>query len=123
MPNQPPTSLHAAFELALNSADLEALTALYEPEAVLSQPTAPVSGWDAIRKAYRGVLALKPQIRVETLGMLDTAEGLALLHGRWTMTGTGPDGVEIRMEGRNTEVVRRQPDGSWRYLIDDPFAP
>jgi len=55
-------------------------------------------------------LAMKPNIQLETLAGFESAEGLALLHGKWTMTGTGPDGP-IRMEGRNTEVVRRQLDG------------
>ena len=122
--NHQPAELHGAFQAAFNAADLEALVALYEPGAVLSsQSNQPVSGRDAIREAYRAFLAVKPEIHLETLAMFETGEGLALLHGRWTMTGTGPDGAELRMEGRNAEVVRRQPDGSWLFLIDNPFAP
>jgi uncharacterized protein (TIGR02246 family) len=124
MRNESPVSLHAAFEAAFNSADLEALTALYEPGAVLaSQQGGPFHGLDAIREAYRGFLAMKSDIHVETLGMLETGEGLALLHGRWTRKGTDADGAELRWEGRNTEVVRRQPDGRWLFLIDNPSAP
>jgi uncharacterized protein (TIGR02246 family) len=125
MPHDPPIKLHAAFVAAFNAADLEAMTALYEPGAVLaSQAGAPVvSGVDAIREAYRGFFAMKPEIHLETLGVIEAGEGLALLHGHWSMTGTGPDGAEIRMEGRNTEVVRRQPDGRWLFVIDNPFTP
>lgn len=125
MPDDPPIKLHAAFVAAFNAGDLEAMTALYEPEAVLaSQPGAPVvSGVDAIREAYRGFFAMKPEIHLETLGVVEAGEGLALLHGQWSMKGTAPDGAEIRMEGRNTEVVRRQPDGRWLFVIDNPFAP
>jgi uncharacterized protein (TIGR02246 family) len=122
--NTQPSTLHAAFEAAFNSGDLEALTALYEPGAVLSsQPNVLFAGLDAIREAYRGFLDMKPEIHVETLAILEAGDGLALLHGRWEMTGTGPDGAGIRMEGRNTEVARRQPDGSWLFVIDNPFAP
>jgi uncharacterized protein (TIGR02246 family) len=116
-------TIHDAFQDAFNAGNLDALVGLYEPDAVLiAQPNTPVVGLGAIREAYRGFLAMKPNIQLETLAGFESAEGLALLHGKWTMTGTGPDGP-IRMEGRNTEVVRRQLDGSWRFVIDNPFAP
>ena len=118
-----PSTLHAAFEAAFNSGDADAVTALYEPGAVLMSRPGLLSGLDAIRESYRGILAVKPEIHVETLGMLETGEGIALLHGRWTKKGIGEDGAEIRSEGRSTEVVRRQADGRWLFLIDNPFAP
>ena len=36
--------------------------------------------------------------------------------------GTGPDGKAVSMAGQSTEVVRRQPDGTWRYVVDNPYA-
>jgi uncharacterized protein (TIGR02246 family) len=112
MPADPPTRIHDQFEKAFNAADLAALVALYEPGAVLvTQPNGPVTGLDAIREAYRGFLVMKPKIHVETLGVFESAGGIAMMHGRWEMTGTQPDGSQVRVEGRNTEVVRRQPDG------------
>jgi ketosteroid isomerase-like protein len=35
---------------------------------------------------------------------------------------TGPDGKPATMTGESVEVVRRQPDGSWRAVIDLPFG-
>jgi ketosteroid isomerase-like protein len=26
------------------------------------------------------------------------------------------------MQGKAMEIVRQQPDGSWRFIIDDPYA-
>jgi hypothetical protein len=26
------------------------------------------------------------------------------------------------MSGKAREIVRRQPDGSWRFVIDDPYG-
>lgn len=118
------SDVHDRFEKAFNSGDVEALAAMYEPGAILvTQPNGPVSGLDAIREAYRGFLESKPRIHVETLAVFELSEGIAMLHGRWVKTGTQPDGSEVRIEGRNTEVVRRQPDGRWLFLIDNPFAP
>ena len=45
---------------------------------------------------------------------------LALLQGKWVLLGTGPDGAEMHSEGRNTETVRRQADGRWLFVIDNP---
>jgi ketosteroid isomerase-like protein len=47
---------------------------------------------------------------------------LALLQGEWAFVGTAPDGSPVELAGRSAEVVRRQPDGSWRYVIDHPFG-
>ena len=36
----------------------------------------------------------------------------------------GPDGKggPTVMGADTTEVIRRQPDGTWRYIIDDPYG-
>ena len=117
-----PQEIHVAFQEAFSSGDLETLVKLYEPDAVLVEPGRTVTGHDAIREAYRGYLALRPKMTVETVAAFEN-NGTALLHGRWNLQGTSPDGSEIRMQGRNTEVVRRQPDGSWLFCIDNPFTP
>jgi ketosteroid isomerase-like protein len=44
------------------------------------------------------------------------AGDIALTHSRWSMTTPSP------MGGRAVEVARRQPDGTWLYVIDDPFT-
>jgi len=95
---------------------------LYEPHAVLASPAGPVEGDDAIREAYRGFLAMRPTINLQTLGM-NRAGDLAMMHGKWTLRGTGPDGGQIWREGRNTEAARRQPDGRWLFVIDNPSVP
>jgi ketosteroid isomerase-like protein len=35
----------------------------------------------------------------------------------------GEDGNPVELAMRSSEVVRRQADGSWRYVIDNPFTP
>lgn len=118
-----PQEIHAKFQEAFNSGDLEALVALYNAGATLvagSGQTA--AGHDAIREAYQGYLAMRPKITVDTVAAFENGD-TALLHGRWEMQGTGPDGSAIRMQGRNTEVLRRQPEGGWLFLIDNPFTP
>ena len=119
---EPPEQLHRVFQDAFNRHDLEALVALYEPGAVMAGAGGPVQGPDAIREYYRRALATRPSIDVQTLGV-NVAGDLAMLHGKWILQATGPDGSAIRMEGRNTETARRQPDGRWLFLIDNPSVP
>ena len=114
-----PEHLHVVFQQALNRHDLEAIVALYEPNAVLVTVDGPAQGRAAIREAYRAFLASHPTIDLQTLGVTSVGD-LAMLRGRWTLHRIGPDGNQIRNEGRNTEVVRLQPDGRWLFVIDHP---
>ena len=50
------------------------------------------------------------------------AGGLAFVAGAWSFTGTGVDGKPVTLTGRNGDVLRRQPDGSWRFVIDNPWG-
>ena len=55
------------------------------------------------------------------LGKLQT-DGLALTHARVNVVaGDGDDRMEV--SGRGTIVSRRQPDGSWRIVLDNPMSP
>jgi ketosteroid isomerase-like protein len=38
------------------------------------------------------------------------------------MTGTDPDGNDVSMTGLTSDVVRRQPDGNWLFVIDNPIG-
>jgi uncharacterized protein (TIGR02246 family) len=117
-----PEQLHINFQRAFNRHDLDSIVALYEPDAVLASVDGPVQGTDAIREAYRGFLSMRPTIDLQTLGV-NRAGDLAMLHGKWTLHGTGPDGGQIRREGRNTEAARLQPNGRWLFVIDNPSVP
>ena len=122
MPAQNPEELHGLFADTLNAGRLDALVALYEPEASLVlQPGQLVTGTEAIRQALSAFLAMKPAITVETRKILRAGD-IALLYSKWTLSGTGPDGSPIRMAAQGTEVARRQPDGTWRFVIDNPYA-
>ena len=47
-------------------------------------------------------------------------DDLALVVGVWSFYGTGPDGQPVRLEAKNADVLRRQTDGIWRFVIDNP---
>jgi uncharacterized protein (TIGR02246 family) len=122
MPATRPEDMASVWEQAFNSGDVEQVMALYEPESVLiPEPGQVARGTDAIRQALLGFLALKLPIRLQNKRVL-TSGDLAMLSNTWKLAGNGPDGSPIDLGGNTTEILRRQSDGTWRYVFDDPFS-
>jgi len=40
----------------------------------------------------------------------------------WSMAGTTSDGQEIQQSGLSVAVLRRQADGGWKMVIDNPHG-
>jgi len=113
-----PQDIHTLFLDAFNRGDLEAVVTLYEPGAVLVTGTGPAVGHAAIRRAYHHILAHGLRMELKTHTVLESSEGLAVLHAAWTYHFS-----ENAIAGLSTEVVRQQPDGSWLFVIDEPRTP
>jgi uncharacterized protein (TIGR02246 family) len=111
------------WEKAYNSGDIDALVELYEPDAtIVPEPGSPVTGRAAIREALGPFLALRGQFQLRTSALIESGD-VAVAYGDWSLTGgTDPDGNPVNLEGRSTDVLRKQPDGSWLDVIDDPFS-
>ena len=119
---QTPEQVIELFSIALNTRDVDAAIALYEPEATFTpQPGEDVQGLDEIRGALEQFAALEPQLRGEITKVL-TAGGVALVQNRWQLEGTRPDGSPVEMGGHSVDVLRRSSDGSWRILIENPWG-
>jgi len=112
-----PQEIHILFERAFNTGDVEAILALYEPGAVFVSGGKPVTGHEGIRTAFNASLSTGARMKLDTRAVIESGEGLAVLHAAWSL---GPPSVT---QGLSTEVVRRQPDGSWLFVIDNPNTP
>ena len=122
MPARKPEEADLLWTEAMNSGNLEAAVALYERGASLvPQPGQVVTGIDAIRQALATFVALKPRITLQIAKTIQAGD-IAFVSAKWSLQGTGPDGKEVNMTHRSTEVLRRQPDGNWLFIIDDPFS-
>ena len=111
------------FLQAFNAGDIDALMALYEPEAAfVPEPGQLTTGVAGIREVLSGFLSLKGNLE-RIKHTVVPAGDLALLHGEWVLRHTGDDGKPAEMPMRSSEVARRQADGSWLYAIDNPFTP
>jgi uncharacterized protein (TIGR02246 family) len=119
-PAAEPQDLERLFAERLNAGDLDGLVALYEPDALLEFPPGTVAqGPEAIRELLGGLLAGRPTITLTPIGVLRRGD-LALTWAAWTLRATAPDGRPFTASGRSAEVVRRQPDGAWLVVLDEP---
>ena len=118
-----PEECDALFAQYVNARDLDALTALYEPGCSLVQRDGPVAtGHRAIREVLGRLIAMKPALRVQIVKVVRAGDDHALVYDDWSMSAPAGDGPPIEIAGKAIEVVRRQADGTWRFLLDDPFA-
>ena len=102
--------------------DLDAMMALFAPEAIwVSEEGAEVHGHGAIRGVFADFMALDAVYEVADQEV-HAAGGVALLSARWTVSGKAPDGSDVALGGRTADVLRREPDGTWLYVIDSPFG-
>jgi len=116
--------IHVKFQTAFNNKDLDGILALYEPEAVFVNSDGGVlHGHEEIGSAFAQIFSGEVQIHLETAGIVEGTDGLVLMHSRWVLSGAGPDGQPVEQRGTSAEVLRRQPNGTWLYAIDNPFAP
>lgn len=105
-----PEDITRLFVERSNAGDADGVAALYERDAVLAYPPGGQTvGRAAIRELWASVLARKPHFEPEE--PLPT-----LISGDLALTSTPPkDGA-----GARAQVVRRQADGSWLRVLDQP---
>ena len=120
MPARKPEDCDLLIAEYINTGNLDAAVDLYEPNAsFVTGPGQTITGQAAIRDALKGMMAGKPKITMKVPIVLVNGE-LALLVSDYTLAMTGADGKPTTVSARGTEVVRRQPDGTWRFVIDNP---
>ena len=110
------------FQEAMNECDLDKAMSLYAANAVFVQePGKPViTGLNNIRKVIEEFQAIKPELKVEVLQFIEV-DDVAFFTLKWNIKGISPEGEEIKVSSYDGNVVKRQPDGSWKTLIDNPF--
>jgi ketosteroid isomerase-like protein len=105
-----------------NEGSLDGLVALYTDDATLvPEPGRSVSGPAALRQALSGFIALRPRDATFTTVAVVRAGDVALTRSHWSMLGSTAQG-ELKLDHHGLEVMRRHTNGSWQFVVDDPFA-
>ena len=105
-----PEDITRLFVERSNVGDADGVAALYEEDAVLAYPPGSQTvGREAIRALWARVLAGAPHFEPE-------APLPTLISDELALTSPPPrDGA-----GARAQVARRQPDGSWLRVLDQP---
>jgi uncharacterized protein (TIGR02246 family) len=121
MPAKKPEECDALFEKYVNEGDLDSLVALYEPDATLVNPGQLATGTDAIRAALKPLIDAGMKVKLNVTQTI-VAGDIAVTYNEWAGVSPLPGGEELKFAGRAMEICHRQPDGTWRFAIDDPYA-
>jgi uncharacterized protein (TIGR02246 family) len=106
----------------INTGNLDALLPLYERNAAFAtQPGSLAHGASGIHEALTGFISMKGKLELEVTRVLEV-DDLAFVAGSWSFNGTGPDGEPVQLGASNADVLRRQEDGTWRFVIDNPWG-
>ena len=106
----------------INAGDLNSLMTLYEPLACFaSQPGQLAKNPDGIRESLRSFIDMNGKLDLKVKRVL-RASDLALVTTEWSFSGTGSDGKHVDITAKSADVLRQQPDGTWRFVIDNPWG-
>ena len=106
----------------INAGDLDSLMTLYEPLArFASQPGQLAKSPDGIRESLRGFIDMNGKLDLKVKRVLKASD-LALVTTEWSFSGTGSDDNHVDITSKSADVLRQQPDGTWRFVIDNPWG-
>lgn len=107
---------------AFHAGDLEGVMASYESTAtIVFEPGQPVGDDSAQRAAFAQFFAVNPRFEYGAHEVL-IAGDIAVHTAPWTMRGTAPDGSPIEQNGLSVAVLRRQKNGEWKMVVDNPHG-
>jgi ketosteroid isomerase-like protein len=88
---------------------------------VLPQNQGKLQSPDSVRQCLRNFIDLKGKLDLKVKRVLQSSD-LALVTTEWSYSGTGPDGNPVNMAAKSADVLRQQDDGTWRFVIDNPWG-
>jgi len=109
---------HATLAAAFNTGDVATVMNMYDSTGIIvPEPGKPVTGKDKFQAAIEAILSIKGKMEIRTVYCLQTGN-IAVGRSEWNIT----DGNEVKISAKGIEVMRQQPDGTWKILIDHAFG-
>jgi ketosteroid isomerase-like protein len=111
----------SAFRVAADSGSAAAVAAVYASDASLLPPNLPLQrGHGAIQKFWSGLFEAYTVKFEITSDMIEGRGDLAynMGHYRFTAVPKSKSAPGIADEGKFVEILKKQPDGTWKYAVD-----
>ena len=106
----------------INTGNIDSLMTLYESGACFAtQPGQLAKSSESVRQCLLNFIDLKGKLNLKVKRVLQASD-LALVTTEWSFSGTGPDGSPVNMASKSADVLRRQDDGTWKFVIDNPWG-
>ena len=120
--NTPQSMLNDLIE-KFNDGDVEGFLSHYESEAVLVEESGKtVQGIQALRNSFDHFFSMKAKLTLVKTKTIVAGE-IGCNYAKWKITGTQPDGEPLSDNGIAIDVIRRQPNGDWKIIIDNALGP
>ncbi|WP_026735878.1 YybH family protein [Fischerella sp. PCC 9605] len=111
-----PEEICRLFQQYMGQGDIDSVLSVYDPEAVfLNQSGELKKGEEELRQELTPFATVKAIFDFNIKQVIQSGD-IALMHTEWKISS--PQQMSVYA----IEVARRQPDGSWRWLIGDPFT-
>lgn len=102
--------------------DIEGVLATYEDNAiVMFEPQKPVQGKETLRSFFTQFVGMNPQYTFSGHEIYISGD-IATHIAPWKMVGQLPDGTKIEQNGLSVAVLRKQADGNWLMIQDNPHG-
>ena len=106
----------------INTGNLESLMTLYEAEACFAtQPGQLAKNRESISQSLLGFIDLNGRLDLKVRRVIQASD-LALVTTEWSFDGTETDGNPVNISAKSADVLRQQADGTWRFVIDNPWG-
>jgi uncharacterized protein (TIGR02246 family) len=118
-----PADLYPTLLKAFNAGDIEAIVACYESQACFVLKSGDTArGTVELRKMFQATLSYKPDLKLNVSKIIPAGDDLALVIVKWTSRTVSSSGETKVWAGTATDIVRRQPDGTWKLALDIPYG-
>ena len=111
----------AQWSKAAGDKDLDKMLSYYADDAIVLQPNGPmVNSKDAVRKIWKDVLTAPGFSGGWKATKVEVAKSgeLATVSVTWEFTMNDASGKPATDRGKFVEVVKKQPDGTWKCVTD-----
>ncbi|CAM1374215.1 YybH family protein [Tenacibaculum xiamenense] len=107
---------------AFQNKNIDGILSTYEENAVVMfEPQKPIQGKENLRKAFSQFVMFNPTYKFG--GHEIYISGNIAKHiSPWSMVGNLPDGTEIKESGLSIAILRKQADGNWLMIQDNPHG-
>ncbi|MHC8949894.1 YybH family protein [Sphingobacterium hungaricum] len=115
-----PEQMNEFFADAYNSGDVNRLNMLFESNAkIVRYDGTIVSGVELINEEHLNLLNFGGKMTSVNKYCVEL-ENIALLRADWKIETKNDKSEDIVIEGSSSEIARKQSDGTWLYIVDNP---